>query len=141
MFIVGTTSKLTTLIQTLLGEATFKGLIEKHLLHQGFRLQCNLVTPVVTNASGYDYHGYHAFDFSTVDVRYESDDVKYQDLIDAAHEKGMKIIQDIVINHTGNFGEATLAPMFTKEYSTLKDLESVNCMVPIPDSDFAKTFP
>lgn len=47
----------------------------------------------------------------------------------------MKIIQDIVINHTGNFGEATLAPMFTKEYSTLKDLESVNCMVPIPDSD------
>lgn len=50
----------------------------------------------------------------------------------------MKIIQDIVINHTGNFGEATLAPMFTKEYSTLKDLESVNCMVPIPDSDFAK---
>lgn len=53
----------------------------------------------------------------------------------------MKIIQDIVINHTGNFGEATLAPMFTKEYSTLKDLESVNCMVPIPDSDFAKTFP
>ena len=35
----------------------------------------------------------------------------YQDLIDAAHEKGIKIVQDIVINHAGNFGEATLAPM------------------------------
>ena len=119
----------------------FKGLIEKLDYTKALGFSAIWITPVVTNASGYDYHGYHAFDFSTVDVRYESDDVKYQDLIDAAHEKGMKIIQDIVINHTGNFGEATLAPMFTKEYSTLKDLESVNCMVPIPDSDFAKTFP
>lgn len=119
----------------------FKGLIEKLDYIKALGFSAIWITPVVTNASGYDYHGYHAFDFSTVDVRYESDDVKYQDLIDAAHEKGMKIIQDIVINHTGNFGEATLAPMFTKEYSTLKDLESVNCMVPIPDSDFAKTFP
>lgn len=119
----------------------FKGLIDKLDYIKALGFSAIWITPVVTNASGYDYHGYHAFDFSTVDVRYESDDVKYQDLIDAAHEKGMKIIQDIVINHTGNFGEATLAPMFTKEYSTLKDLESVNCMVPIPDSDFAKTFP
>ena len=119
----------------------FKGLIEKLDYIKALGFSAIWITPVVTNASGYDYHGYHAFDFSTVDVRYESDDVKYQDLIDAAHEKGMKIIQDIVINHTGNFGEATLAPMFTKEYNTLKDLESVNCMVPIPDSDFAKTFP
>ena len=116
----------------------FKGLIEKLDYIKALGFSAIWITPVVTNASGYDYHGYHAFDFSTVDVRYESDDVKYQDLIDAAHEKGMKIIQDIVINHTGNFGEATLAPMFTKEYSTLKDLESVNCMVPIPDSDFQK---
>ena len=119
----------------------FKGLIDKLDYIKALGFSAIWITPVVTNASGYDYHGYHAFDFSTVDVRYESDDVKYQDLIDAAHEKGMKIIQDIVINHTGNFGEATLAPMFTKEYNTLKDLESVNCMVPIPDSDFAKTFP
>lgn len=119
----------------------FKGLIEKLDYIKALGFSAIWITPVVSNASGYDYHGYHAFDFSTVDVRYESDDVKYQDLIDAAHEKGMKIVQDVVINHTGNFGEATLAPMFTKEYDTLKDLESVNCMVPIPDSDFAKTFP
>lgn len=80
-------------------------------------------------------------DFSTVDVRYESDGATYQDLIDAAHEKGIKIVQDIVVNHSGNFGEATLAPMFTKEYDSIQDLASVDCMKVIEGSDFAKTFP
>ena len=80
-------------------------------------------------------------DFSTVDVRYESDGATYQDLIDAAHEKGIKIVQDIVVNHSGNFGEATLAPMFTKEYDSIQDLASVDCMKVIEGSDFDKTFP
>ncbi len=119
----------------------FKGLIEKLDYIKALGFSAIWITPVVTNASGYDYHGYHAFDFSTVDVRYESSDATFQDLIDAVHEKGMKIIQDVVWNHTGNFGEATLAPMFTKEYDTIEDLASVDCMVPIADSDFANTFP
>lgn len=119
----------------------FQGLIDKLDYIKALGFSAIWITPIVTNASGYDYHGYHAFDYSTVDVRYESDGATYQDLIDAVHEKGMKLIQDVVWNHTGNFGEATLAPMFTKEYETVQDLASVNCMVPIPDSDFAKTFP
>ncbi|MEE0930364.1 MAG: alpha-amylase family glycosyl hydrolase, partial [Acutalibacteraceae bacterium] len=89
------------------------------------------ITPVVTNASGYDYHGYHAFDFSTVDVRYESDGATYQDLINAAHAKGMKIVQDVVFQHTGNFGEATFAPLFEKRYNTLQDLANIETsMIP-----------
>ncbi len=119
----------------------FKGLIEKLDYIKALGFSAIWITPVVTNASGYDYHGYHAFDFSTVDPRYESSDTTFQDLIDAAHDKGLKIIQDVVINHSGNFGESFLAPMFTKEYNTIQDLASVDCMVPIPDSDFAKTFP
>lgn len=119
----------------------FKGLIDKLDYIKALGFSAIWVTPVVSNASGYDYHGYHAFDFSTVDPRYESDGATFQDLIDAAHDKDMKIIQDVVINHSGNFGESTLAPMFTKEYDTIQDLASVDCMVPIPDSDFAKTFP
>ncbi len=42
----------------------------------------------------------------------------YQDLIDAAHAKGMKIIQDIVLNHTSNFGEENIFPLFEKDYRT-----------------------
>ncbi len=119
----------------------FKGLIDKLDYIKALGFSAIWITPVVSNASGYDYHGYHAFDFSTVDPRYESDGTTYQDLIDAAHEKGMKIVQDVVINHAGNFGEAFLAPMFTKEYDSIQDLASIDSMKIIPDSDLAKAFP
>ena len=115
----------------------FKGLIQKLDYIKALGFSAIWITPVVENASGYDYHGYHAFDFTKVDPRYESDDTSYQDLIDAAHEKGLKIIQDVVLNHSGNFGEANLAPMFTKDYS---NLGSSDCMKVIPDSTLAKNY-
>ena len=96
----------------------FQGLIDKLDYIKALGFTAIWITPVVENASGYDYHGYHAIDFSQVDPRYESEGATYQDLIDAAHEKGLKIIQDIVLNHTGNFGEENLFPLFEKDYST-----------------------
>ncbi len=105
----------------------FKGLIKKLDYIKALGFSAIWITPVVVNASGIDYHGYHAFDFSHVDPRYASGtpvydasgddisgDLAYQELIDAVHDKGMKIIQDIVLNHTGNWGEKNLYPMFTK---------------------------
>ncbi len=86
----------------------FKGLIEKLDYIKALGFTAIWITPVVTNDSGYDYHGYHAYDFSTVDSRYESDGATYQDLIDACHSKGIKIIQDVVFNHTCNWGEKNL---------------------------------
>jgi glycosidase len=99
----------------------FKGLIDKLDYIKALGFSAIWITPVVENASGYDYHGYHAINFSKVDSRYESDGASYQDLINAAHSKGMKIIQDIVLNHTGNFGEENLLPLFSKDKS-LKDI-------------------
>ena len=119
----------------------FKGLIDKLDYIKALGFSAIWVTPVVTNGGGYDYHGYHSMDYSTVDVRYESDGATYQDLIDAAHEKGMKIIQDVVWNHTGNFGDATLCPMFTKEYSKIQDLASPSSMKVIPGSELDKSYP
>lgn len=98
----------------------FKGLIDKLDYIKALGFTAIWITPVVKNASGYDYHGYHAIDFSKVDPRYESEGATYQDLINAAHEKGLKIIQDIVLNHTGNFGEENLFPLLKKDY-TKKD--------------------
>ena len=92
----------------------FKGVVEKLDYIKALGFSAIWITPVVENASGYDYHGYHALDFSKVDSRYESEDMYYQDFINACHEKGIKVIQDIVLNHTGNWGEANLYQMFEK---------------------------
>ena len=119
----------------------FKGLIDKLDYIKALGFSAIWVTPVVENASGYDYHGYHAFDFGKVDPRYESDGATFQDLIDAAHAKDMKIVQDVVWNHTGNFGEAHLGAMFTKEYNSIQDLADPSCMKVISGSDLANSYP
>lgn len=86
----------------------FKGLIEKLDYIKALGFSAVWITPVVQNDSDYDYHGYHAYNFKKVDSRYESSDVSYQDLINAVHAKGMKVVQDIVLNHTCNYGEENL---------------------------------
>ena len=93
----------------------FKGLAEKLDYIKALGFSAIWITPVVENASGIDYHGYHAYDFSKVDPRYESVGFTYENLIDACHAKGIKVIQDIVLNHSGNFGERNLFHMFDKE--------------------------
>ena len=107
----------------------FKGLIEKLDYIKALGFTAIWITPVVQNASGYDYHGYHAMDFSQVDHRYESEDVQFQTLIDEVHKRGMKIILDIVLNHTGNFGEANLCKLFERDNSA--DQSALDeCMIP-----------
>ena len=112
----------------------FKGLIEKLDYIKALGFTAIWITPVVQNASGYDYHGYHAMDFSRVDRRYESEDVTLQTLIDAVHQRGMKIIIDIVLNHTGNYGEEHLCKLFDRDWS--KPQSRMNeCMVPLMQKD------
>lgn len=107
----------------------FKGLAEKLDYIKALGFSAIWITPIVTNGSGYDYHGYHAMDFSTVDRRYESDDFDFDDLVRAVHQKDMKIVQDVVFQHTGNFGEAHFCPLFEKDYT--KDLSSLeDSMIP-----------
>lgn len=91
----------------------FKGLIQKMDYIKALGFTSIWITPVVKNGSGYDYHGYHAINFKEIDPRYLSNDTGFQDVINAAHQKDMKIILDVVFNHTCNFGEENLFPMFT----------------------------
>lgn len=82
----------------------FKGLISKLDYIKDLGFTAIWVTPPVENRSGLDYHGYHAYDFYKVDPRLESADATYQDLINAAHAKGLKVVQDVVINHSSQYG-------------------------------------
>lgn len=94
----------------------FKGLIEKLDYIKALGFSAVWITPVVENASGYDFHGYHALDFTRVDPRLESDGYDYQRLIDEAHERDMKIIQDVVLQHTSSFGEQGLCDIIDQDY-------------------------
>ncbi|MCM1152544.1 MAG: alpha-amylase family glycosyl hydrolase [Muribaculum sp.] len=118
----------------------FKGLIDKLDYIKALGFTAIWITPVTQNCSGTDFHGYHSMDFSSVDLRYESrkewganEDVSFQSLIDAAHAKGIKVVLDIVLNHTGNFGEAHFAPLF-KRSPDIRNQASVSASL-IPDPD------
>ncbi len=47
------------------------------------------------------YHGYWFTDHYTVDARFGGNKA-YHEMIEAAHSKGLKVIQDAVYNHVGN---------------------------------------
>ncbi len=82
----------------------FKGLIQKLDYIKDLGFTAIWITPPVENRSGLDYHGYHTYDFYKVDPRLESPDASYQDFINAAHAKNLKVIQDVVINHSSQYG-------------------------------------
>lgn len=94
----------------------FKGVIEKLDYIKALGFSAVWLTPVVENASSYDFHGYHAINFKKIDPRLESNDADYQTLINECHKRGMKIIQDVVFNHTSNNGEEGLFPIMRQEY-------------------------
>jgi glycosidase len=66
------------------------------------------LSPVLTNVAleGGTYHGYGIRDFLHVDPRFARDannaDDELRSLVDAAHNLGIYIILDIVLNHTGD---------------------------------------
>lgn len=95
----------------------FKGVIEKLDYIKALGFSAVWLTPVVENASSYDFHGYHAINFKKIDPRLESNDADYQTLINECHKRGMKIIQDVVFNHTSNNGEEGLFPIMKQEYN------------------------
>ena len=48
------------------------------------------------------FHGYWAYDFTAVDPHFGTL-ADYKAFVSEAHRLGLKVVQDIVVNHTGNF--------------------------------------
>ena len=58
-------------------------------------------TPLLTdNESFASYHGYACSDYYHIDPRYGSNEL-YKEMVSQAHQKGIKVIMDIVTNHCG----------------------------------------
>ncbi len=52
------------------------------------------------NQEKYTYHGYAITDFYKIDPRYGNNE-QYKELVNKAHQKELKIIKDVVLNHCG----------------------------------------
>ena len=59
----------------------------------------------------YSYHGYYVLDYTETDANFGTAE-EFQTLVDTAHEHGIRVIMDIVMNHSG--------------YNTVKDMEEFN---------------
>ena len=82
----------------------FKGLIDQLGYIKDLGFTAIWITPPIENRSGLDYHGYHGYDWNRIDPRLESPGATYRDLVEACHGHGLKVIQDVVINHSSNYG-------------------------------------
>lgn len=59
----------------------------------------------------YSYHGYYVLDYTETDANFGTAE-EFETLVDTAHEHGIRVIIDIVMNHAG--------------YNTVKDMEEFN---------------
>lgn len=70
------------------------------------------LTPVQAQDAG-GYHGYWAVDFKAVDKHF-GDMEKLKELVNKAHAKKMKVILDLVVNHTGVLHPWVNDPAYSK---------------------------
>ncbi len=77
--------------------------IEKHLDYfNELGVTALWFTPVLeNNMNGGSYHGYATTNYYKVDPRLGSND-EYKTLIEKAHDKGLKIVMDMIFNHCGD---------------------------------------
>jgi hypothetical protein len=80
------------------GEGDFDGLIQSLSYIKSLGVNALWIMPVTP---GPTTHGYAATGYFTTEEDYGTV-AKYEELIDAAHENGLKVIFDLVINHTSD---------------------------------------
>ena len=86
------------------------------------------LTPVLENdspddARGYStYHGYATTDYYRVDPRFGTND-DYRQLVSEAHAKGLKVVMDMIFNHSG-FEHPWTSDMPTKDWLNLEPTPS-----------------
>jgi alpha-amylase len=76
-----------------------QGIIDKLDYIKSMGFTAIWITPHVKN-TGRDYHGYGAVDFFDTDPHFGTI-AQAKELVDKAHAKGLKVLFDIVVNHTG----------------------------------------
>ena len=77
--------------------------VQHHLDYiSGLGFNAIWMTPLLeNNQKAYSYHGYSITDFYRVDPRFGTNQ-DYADLVYFSHQKGLRMIQDMIFNHCGS---------------------------------------
>lgn len=94
------------------GMGDLRGIINKLDYLEDLGVDTLWLTPFQHSNS---YHGYDIMDYFTVDPRFGTLD-DYRELVYKAHQKGMKIVMDFVLNHTSQSN-----PWFIKSQKLVKE--------------------
>ena len=79
-----------------------QGIIDKLDYLEDLGVTALWLNPVLENNQPYaSYHGYAVTHHYRIDRRFGSDE-KYKELVTKAHEKGIKIVMDVIFNHVGD---------------------------------------
>ena len=97
------------------GSGDIRGIINKLDYLDDLGVKCLWLTPIQESGS---YHGYDVTDYYKVDPKFGTIQ-DYQELIFKAHQRGMKVLMDMVINHTSKSNV-----LFTK--SQRAETETIN---------------
>jgi glycosidase len=77
-----------------------RGIINKFDYLQDLGITTIWLNPVQKNGPN-TYHGYAISDFYETDPRYGTNE-EYIEMIDKAHDRGMKVVMDMIFNHCGS---------------------------------------
>ena len=101
------------------------------------------LTPVLENNSpdneaGYStYHGYATTDYYRVDPRFGTN-ADYRRLVDEAHQKGLKVVMDMIFNHCG-FEHPWVADQPCKDWLNLPEWLVDSKGSSVPNAKFQQT--
>jgi cyclomaltodextrinase / maltogenic alpha-amylase / neopullulanase len=114
---------------------TIKGIISRLDYMSDLGITCLWLTPIFPSPS---YHGYDPTDYSTIEPRLGSD-ADFYELVDAAHQRGIRIVLDFVANHISRDHPAFIAAQqnlknpFSDWFFFHSHPTSYECFFDIPD--------
>ncbi|EPX61319.1 Periplasmic alpha-amylase [Cystobacter fuscus DSM 2262] len=124
----------------------FKGLREQLDELSSLGVTALWITPVVKNIDGFvtgagfpdwGYHGYWAEDFQQLEPRFGSEQ-ELKALVDAAHQRGIRVLLDVVYNHPGYDSRYQKDPqtsgwLRSQEQGTCGQDDVTSCVSGLPD--------
>lgn len=111
----------------------FKGLTSKLDYLKKLGVNVIWISPIVEQIHGFDgqgpkgefpvyaCHGYWASDFTMLDPNFGTED-EFRQLVDTAHEKGIRVVVDIVMNHVGYLNLADMQDNGFPQMVNIRDL-------------------